>query len=381
MALTTLDFTTGLDFTGLVSATGADHNTLIESAEPKDDGSTEGKGLVIRTRDTALNTPNVPDATATLKWKRYLWIRLPHASALEQGYKFYVWDDNNESLETYLKWKTITVDLLSIENSITDLYAKYNSAETNLEPITNIAVAASETAANALTTAQAAQENVSAVGAIAANAQTVANEAKVKAVNAETQANNALAASSGKRLVKDALIPGTAGQMLRVKSDGSEVEWFNVKDAYFKASNSVQQTMTGDKWNLISLNTEEFDTGNLGTIAEGKVTLIAGTYFVRITIPCYNLGDAQAFLGNNSTKQIIISSTSGSDPTLLEISGIVTLAANTTIDIYIHPDAGGKLSQGSGAVSVAAETEGLPAGYAAKGVEGKFTTFEAWKIG
>ena len=108
MALSTLDFLHGVDMTGINPVTGADLNSLIDQAIPIDDGGDLGKGLVIATIDSALNTPVVPDAAVTTKWKRYLWRRVPHVSAVIQLPSIYAWCDNAVSDAIYLKWLQIT---------------------------------------------------------------------------------------------------------------------------------------------------------------------------------------------------------------------------------------------------------------------------------
>ena len=85
MALSSQDFSKGLDFTGLGgTASAANHNQLVDQALPKVDSATEAKGLILWTVDSALDTPIVPDPTASAfvaKWKNYIWLRIPHATA------------------------------------------------------------------------------------------------------------------------------------------------------------------------------------------------------------------------------------------------------------------------------------------------------------
>ena len=65
----TQDFVNGVDFTVLGSVTPTLLNELVSLGYPK-----AGKGLVIVTRDTALNQPDVPSPTTEPRWKDYIWI-------------------------------------------------------------------------------------------------------------------------------------------------------------------------------------------------------------------------------------------------------------------------------------------------------------------
>ena len=103
MPLSDQDLLKGLDFTGINPATGADHNNLLELAAPVSDSASEGKGLIVWTVDSALDTPIVPDASITTKWKRYLWIRVPHSTATNTSPIIYAWNPNVASDPTYLQ--------------------------------------------------------------------------------------------------------------------------------------------------------------------------------------------------------------------------------------------------------------------------------------
>src|SRR5436305_2019125 len=81
MALNTQDFDHGIDFTGLPNVTGGDLNNGVDLAQPHQDTATTGKGLILVTKDTALNIPDVPDAVTHTKWKKYTWQRVPFDAA------------------------------------------------------------------------------------------------------------------------------------------------------------------------------------------------------------------------------------------------------------------------------------------------------------
>jgi len=167
MALSVFDFLKGLDFTALGNATAADHNALIDSAVPYSDNANEGKGLILWTIDSALNTPRVPDPTTAAqynKWKRYIWIRLPHSSATSTIPLFYAWNDNATSVATYLKWQRpeanvddIQAQLDALDLRVDDLEASMATALATANAANATANLASTNASSALTVATAAQ--------------------------------------------------------------------------------------------------------------------------------------------------------------------------------------------------------------------------------
>lgn len=97
MAASAQDFVKGLDLTVQPSWSGADANQLVDSGTPHTD-----KGIVVTTTDPFPGTPDVPNATVTTKWQRYVWRRV-----LSTGIKMYAWDPVVASDATYLKWTEI----------------------------------------------------------------------------------------------------------------------------------------------------------------------------------------------------------------------------------------------------------------------------------
>lgn len=381
--LSTIDFTQGIDFTGLANATAADHNSLINLATPKDDGAFGGKGMVISTIDSALNTPVVPDANSTTKWRRYLWIRKPHSSEpVSTTPMIYAWDENTENDATYQKWVQTNYSIAFLEADVAELQGLYNGINVDVQSSLTIANAANTLANTASNAATAANAKADAAQTLATTGNLTANQALTKATDAVTQANNALAAASAKRLAKDALIPGTAGQMLRVKSDGSEVEWFNVKDTYVKCYANARQALTSTaQWVAIAIQIEEQDTGNLCSIVGNQVKLLAGTYYVKVVIPVSSLDKSQVLIGNNTTKQVLLKSTLSEETGsyTLYLAGVITLTAESILDLFIYRSQSGFLSYGTGGIDGA--VAGLPAGYGNVAESNVYTTFEAWKIG
>lgn len=156
MALSATDFTKGIDFTALATAAAGDHNTLVDNATTRSDSATEGKGLILWTVDSSLNTPNVPNVTVTTKWARYIWLRIPHASAASNVPLFYGWNTAATSVATFLKWQRFTADTSAIEALITALDLRVDDLEASIATALATANAANATAATASANATSA---------------------------------------------------------------------------------------------------------------------------------------------------------------------------------------------------------------------------------
>lgn len=210
MALSAQDINKGVDLTGVNPVTGADLNNLIDLAVPVVDTAAEGKSLNIWTVDSALDTPIVPDAATTAKWKKYFWLRYPHNTATNTVPQLYAWDDNAVSVATYLKWKRVEADTTDIEADIAAIEVDITNLQLTLNAVTTmagnagiIATNANNNATAALATANTANANATQALADAAAAQITANAAKATADTAlenanaaQTTANNALANSN-----------------------------------------------------------------------------------------------------------------------------------------------------------------------------------------
>src|ERR1051326_8776994 len=94
MALTSQDLVHGVDFAAIDPITAGDLNNLVDIAAPFLDTNKHGKGLILVTHDTALDTPYVPSVATYVKWKRYIWLRIPHPTATDQSPRIYAWNDN-----------------------------------------------------------------------------------------------------------------------------------------------------------------------------------------------------------------------------------------------------------------------------------------------
>lgn len=90
------DFVVGLDPTGFTTITGAQLAQLVNSATPSSD-----RGLVLVSTDAA-GVPNVPDASATVEWQRYIWLRVSATYVTA-----YCWNPGGATDTTYLNWVTL----------------------------------------------------------------------------------------------------------------------------------------------------------------------------------------------------------------------------------------------------------------------------------
>lgn len=129
----TQDFVNGVDFTSLGTCTPALLNELVSLGYPKD-----GKGLVIVTRDTALNQPDVPSPTTEPRWKDYIWVRLPHATASSSTPSVYAWNDNAVEDVDVEKWVLLIADVSSVLSDIVNLENDVASLENQIETINTV---------------------------------------------------------------------------------------------------------------------------------------------------------------------------------------------------------------------------------------------------
>lgn len=118
MTISAQDLLKGIDLIlAGTSIGGSQFNQLVDEAKPA-----TNRGLVITTTDTALNTPEVPDPSATVdgelvdRFVAYIWRRLDFGSAAP---KLYVWNPNLASDPTTLKWVRFDTDTAALDASIT----------------------------------------------------------------------------------------------------------------------------------------------------------------------------------------------------------------------------------------------------------------------
>ena len=151
MSISVTDFVNGVDFDAYGTQTAQMHNQLVSLGTVWTD-----KGLVIRSIDTAANTPDVPDATVTTKWKRYIWLRIPHTSVVPPASTvpfFYAWNDTATSVATYLKWQRIQADFTTVNATIAALQAELDLSQLDITSATNTANAANAAVGTAATDA------------------------------------------------------------------------------------------------------------------------------------------------------------------------------------------------------------------------------------
>src|SRR2546421_10098258 len=98
MPIATQEFKKTIDLSGLTTITASQVNQLLETGLPADT-----RGLIIETADTALNTPQVPDAVTTTRYKRYIWKRV----LFDNTTKLYYWKESIASDITFKKWISI----------------------------------------------------------------------------------------------------------------------------------------------------------------------------------------------------------------------------------------------------------------------------------
>lgn len=109
------DLVKGIDFTGETSLTQSELNQLVDSGTVASD-----KGLTVVTTDVA-GVPEVPNASVTTKWQRYIWLRITATSII-----LYVWNPAAATDATYLKWQNQSQIAIS-PNSITNAMLQDNS--------------------------------------------------------------------------------------------------------------------------------------------------------------------------------------------------------------------------------------------------------------
>ena len=123
MAITSQDLKKGIDITAQTKVTGSEYNQLVDAGRLADD-----KGMIINTKDIALNIPSVPNPDALLEgvtpiwWKRYKWTRHPFQAG--DSIITYNWDEFKVPDAVYLRWVSESVDTKTLQSQVTALQAK-----------------------------------------------------------------------------------------------------------------------------------------------------------------------------------------------------------------------------------------------------------------
>jgi hypothetical protein len=129
MAVTTQDFQSRIDLTGLNSLSASQIMQMFETGMLADD-----KGMLIVTADTDLNVPDVPNPDVAIEgitplyWKRYIWVRLPSENTYDP--QIYVWNPFKDSDAVTLKWhKLFGTDISGLQSQVSELYTLVSAAQ------------------------------------------------------------------------------------------------------------------------------------------------------------------------------------------------------------------------------------------------------------
>jgi len=330
----TQDLQHGIDFTGINPATGADHNTLIDHAFPGPD-----VGLIVVSADTALDTPDVPDALTFTKWKKYIWVRIPFPGAADATPIPYAWNDNVVSAPSFVKWLPVKVDITSLINQI-------NQNTASVEYAVNTSQVALGLANSAITAVGGLGTELGNISTEANNASQTATQASKDVaslnsnVTALTTKVDSLTGQVGTKVAPDTILtPGTGSQILRTKLDASGVEWINLS---FYISIVVEQNAgnaggSNNASHVRALNTILSDEGgNISGVNAGAIAINhAGKYLVRGCATSFHTVKSQLNIGVNgaSTVSGLAMNDLGGFGKTLQVSGVVTLNVGDTISL------------------------------------------------
>jgi len=339
MALSQQDISKGADMTGINPYNGGDLNVLVDNAQPVDDTNGEGKGLTLVTKDTAVDTPNVPNATIAgqTKWKRYFWIRIPYNTVVDKTPLIYAWNDNAPNDATLLKWVRLLIDTTVIENLANTALANSQQAITTANTANTTSNAANVSANTANTNANNALAQVAGATAAAANAVTQAATANSNATSALSNANSAVASANN--------AVNIANQATNIS--GNFVKIVERKNKGVDAANSAAGK------NTRILNYVEYDPTPLISLdaVTGHFTVLTTGYY-KICAKCavwFNLvnstENAQLFLVKNSDDSNLIEGNvhtfsigiAAGVVCYSELYGVIQINANTVLrlDHYI----------------------------------------------
>lgn len=380
MAFSLQDFVRGIDMTGIDPATAADLNDLVDLSSPISDTVLEGKGIILWSKDTAPDTPIVPDAATNVKWKRYIWIRIPYLTVDDQTPKIYAWNDNGPISFVTNLWQQIIPDTASLQAAIDAVETLANTALLNANAAQVTAANANTNAATALTNANAALVTANSASAAAQAAGLAAASAQSTANAAQTTANEALVAATAPKAPGDGISPGTSFQQIRTNRAGTAAEWFTPVDNYVKFNEQYAKNTDAPNAvigaNVRQFNTEVHDTGGLASVLAGVITLATGTWYVRAKYASRGGEPNQGFLIKDSDNSLLlegdtdwINASGSSNQVFGEVCGIIVLAAATgvRVDHYFANN------QNKG--------QGLASNVGPGGSHEIYATFEAWRIG
>lgn len=274
----------GLDFTALVNAAAGDHNNLVDLATPYSDSANEGKGFTLWSKDSALNTPRVPDSNTFSLMKGCLWIRKLHNTASTHIPYMYAWDDNVISDATYLKWKRVEADLTSIQAQIDAQTVNITNANSAANAAQVTANTASTTANNANNTANNAAATATGAAATAAQALVDAATADAKAVAAQTTANSGVSAAAAAQTTATAAL--TAANSVAANKFFTSVEYNLIDGVLADVAHGLGSVPKFIRWVLVN-KVAEFGYG-IGD--EVDVTSMSANTADNSRFPCFSFG-------------------------------------------------------------------------------------------
>ena len=308
MPLTTQDFDKGVDFTGINPATAGDYNNLVDQASPHQDDANTGKGIVIVTTDTALNIPDVPDATTHTKWQKYIWQRIPFFSATDLSPIHYGWSPSSPFDTVFQQWRQTKVDNTAIITAIT--------------AVTGLATLAKNTADQAIALAQA-------VNTIATDAATDAGDALTASVVASQAAN--AAATAANTAISNANAATAAAASAQAAANAANAAITLYDNTHLSCAFSEQKTVGVDLGALTAGTvqrhiTDKVDPFSIILVSAGKITFTyAGFFRFYAAVPAYtHANSVQALLVKDSDNSVILVgqsavTASGSDTQLMSI--------------------------------------------------------------
>ena len=152
--------------------------------------------------------------------------------------------------------------------------------------------------------------------------------------------------------------------------------YFRVEDV--KAKNTAGGTSVVG-WQTRTLNTETQDTGNYASVASNQVTLLAGTYDIRASVPSYQSHQFHAVLWNDTDNALALNGTSEISATTDQaqtrsfIQGRITIASSKAFSIR-HYCTSALATYGLGIPTNAND----PGGASMSEI---YTVVEGWKVG
>lgn len=310
MPLSTQDFQHGVDITGINPVAAADFNQLVDGASAFSDGGSNGKGILLITKDTLLNTPDVPDPVPTPKWKRYIWMRLPFSLAsASPSPLIYAWNDLIVSDAVFKKWQPLQTDLTDVNAAIANLTTQVGLANTTANNAYTLA-----TAVNGIATS--AQANATTAVNTANNASTVANNALTTANNAAGQLT---AVQTGLTNATNTANAASAAATTAQNAVNTFIAAHNVAIVCEQAAVNTSLGAIAVGANVRTINTKIADPNNIVTLTAGKIKFNkAGTYIIDIAIPFVPDVDSgesikcQGQLVNDADNMVLIVGTSAS---------------------------------------------------------------------